>query len=178
MITQRRIAVAMLLAMVLLSNGLVFSQTGSAQNTAATSTQQAQGSTDQDIDLLRKDIQSQKKQMIAANMNLTDHEAVQFWPIFDQYNAELIKINNQKYDAVKHYARIYDTMTDDQAVSLMRQILEVDQSVAQLRQRYIPIVGKVLPGKKTAAFFQLDRRLVMLIDLQLAAAIPLANTGQ
>jgi hypothetical protein len=175
MITQRRMVPAMLMVMVLLSSRSAFSQAGSTQNTAATSTQSAQGSDDQDIDLLRKDIRSQKKQMIAANMNLTDKEAVQFWPIYDQYTAELVKINDKKYDAIKQYAQNYDTLTDDQALNLSSQVLEVDASVAQLRQKYVPLFAKVISGKKTALFFQLDRRLVMLIDLQLASAIPLVQ---
>ena len=144
----------------------------SAQQPANTS---AQSSVDQDIDLMRKDVRSQKKQIIAANLQLTDAEAVKFWPIYDQYTAELVKINDAKYAAIKDYATNYDTLTDDKALSLIRQILEVDQSVAQLREKYVPILSKVISGKKTALFFQLDRRLVGLIDLQLAAAIPMVQ---
>ena len=135
----------------------------------------AQSSVDQDIDLMRKDVRSQKKQIIAANLQLTDAEAEKFWPLYDQYTAELVKINDAKYAAIKDYATNYDTLTDDKAVSLTRQILGVDQSVAQLREKYVPIMGKVISGKKTALFFQLDRRLVALIDLQLAAAIPMVQ---
>src|SRR6266566_1680252 len=131
----------------------------------------AQSSTDQDIDLLRKDIRSQKKQIIAANLQLTDTEAEKFWPLYDQYTAELVKINDAKYAAIKEYATNYSTLTDDKALSLSRQIIGVDQSVAQLRMKYVPLFGKVISGKKTALFFQLDRRLVMLIDLQLASQI-------
>jgi hypothetical protein len=134
-----------------------------------------QSSVDQDIDLMRKDVRSQKKQIIAANLQLTDAEAVKFWPVYDQYTAELVKINDAKYAAIKDYATNYDTLTDDKALSLIRQILGVDQSVAQLREKYVPIVSKVISGKKTALFFQLDRRLVALIDLQLAAAIPMVQ---
>jgi len=135
----------------------------------------AQNSVDQDIDLMRKDVRSQKKQIIAANLQLSDAEAVKFWPVYDQYTAELVKINDAKYAAIKDYATNYDTLTDDKALSLTRQILGVDQSVAQLREKYVPIVSKVISGKKTALFFQLDRRLVALIDLQLAAAIPMVQ---
>ena len=135
----------------------------------------AQSSVDQDIDLMRKDVRSQKKQIIAANLQLTDAEAVKFWPLYDQYTAELVKINDAKYAAIKDYATNYDTLTDDKALSLTRQILGVDQSVAQLREKYVPIIGNVISGKKTALFFQLDRRLVGLIDLQLAAAIPMVQ---
>lgn len=134
-----------------------------------------QKSIDQDVDLLRKDVRSQKKQIIAANLKLTDAEAEKFWPIYDQYTAELVKINDAKYGAIKEYAQNYDTLTDDQATDLTKRIIAVDESAAQLRQKYVPIVGKVLPGKKTALFFQLDRRLVMLIDIQLATQIPMVQ---
>ena len=135
----------------------------------------SQSSTDQDVDLLRKDIRSEKKQIIAANLTLSDAEATKFWPVYDQYTAELVKINDTKYAAIKDYATNYDTLTDAKALELLKQIVGVDQSVAQLRQKYVPIFAKVVSGKKTALFFQLDRRLVMLIDLQLAAAIPMVQ---
>jgi len=173
MITPRRITVVMLMSMILLPGSSLFSQTNSSQSSS--SGQQTQGVSDQDIELLRKDVRSQKKQIIAANMNLTDKEAQQFWPVYDQYTAELVQINNQKYAAIKQYAQSYDTLTDNLALDLTTQVLGVDQSVAQLRQKYMPIFGKVISGKKTALFFQLDRRLVMLIDLQLAGAIPLVE---
>jgi len=146
------------------------------QSSAQTpSSNAAQSTTDQDINMLRKDIRSQKKQIIAANLQLTDKEAETFWPLYDQYTAELVKINDAKYAAIKEYATNYTTLTDDQAVTLTRQIIGVDQSVAQLRMKYVPMFSKVISGKKTALFFQLDRRLVMLIDLQLASQIPMVE---
>jgi hypothetical protein len=141
----------------------------------AQATPAAQSSTDQDVELLRKDIRSEKKQIIAANLTLTDSEATKFWPLYDQYTAELVKINDTKYAAIKDYATNYDTLTDAKALELTRQMLEVDQSVAQLRIKYTPMFSKVVSGKKTALFFQLDRRLLMLIDLQLASAIPMVQ---
>jgi hypothetical protein len=157
-------------AMVILTNIAV--RQSQAQTPSNSSTQ---SSTDQDIDLLRKDIRSQKKQIIAANLQLTDTEAEKFWPLYDQYTAELVKINDAKYAAIKEYATSYSTLTDDQALTLSRQIIGVDQSLAQLRMKYVPMFGKVTSGKKTALFFQLDRRLVMLIDLQLVSQIPMVQ---
>jgi len=157
-------------AIVILTSSLV------GQSSAQTpSNSSGQSTVDQDVDLLRKDIRSQKKQIIAANLQLTDTEAVKFWPLYDQYTAELVKINDAKYAAIKEYATSFDTLTDDQAVALTRKLLGVDEQVAQLRLKYVPIFGKVISGKKTALFFQLDRRLVMLIDLQLAAQIPMVQ---
>jgi hypothetical protein len=172
MITQRRIAVLTLVSMLLLSARFLAAQESSQQATPST---QSQGNPDQDIDLLRKDVRSQKKQIIAANINLTDKEAETFWPVYDQYTNELVAINNKKYAAIKQYAQNYATLTDEQALDLTKQALQVDQDVAQLRMKYIPIFQKAVSGKKTALFFQLDRRLVMLIDIQLSSAIPLVQ---
>ena len=159
------------LAAIVILTGVSRGQT-SAQ---APSNNSSQSTMDQDVDLLRKDIRSQKKQIIAANLQLTDQEAVKFWPLYDQYTAELVKINDAKYDAIKQYVSSYDTLTDDQAMALTRKLLGVDEQVAQLRLKYVPLVGKVISGKKTALFFQLDRRLLMLIDLQLASEIPMVQ---
>jgi len=173
MITQRRVAVAMLMSMALLSTCRLSSQTAAQQQPTATAP--TQDTTDQDIALLRKDLRSQKKQIVAANLSLSDKEAEQFWPVFEKYTDELMAINNKKYAALKEYAQSYNTLTDQQAEKLTRDALDVDQSVAQLRERYIPIFEKVISPKKTAAFLQIDRRLVLLIDLQLSSSIPLVQ---
>jgi hypothetical protein len=145
----------------------------SQSSTQTSSNNSAQSGADKDIDLLRKDVRSQKRQLIASNLQLTDQEAEKFWPLYDQYTADLVKINDAKYAAIKEYAASYSTLTDDQATGLVRKMLGVDQAVAELRLRYIPIFNNVISGRKTAVFFQLDRRLVALIDLQLASQIPL-----
>lgn len=150
---------------------------GAKQAAATTqdSTQSAQAARDQDIELLRKDIRSKKKQLIAANLKLTDAEATKFWPTYDQYTADLVKINNEKYALIKEYADTWGTMTDAQADALIKRSLAVDEQVAQLRIRYVPIFNQVLPGTKTATFFQLDRRIQAMIDLQLSAQLPLVQ---
>jgi hypothetical protein len=135
----------------------------------------AQSNVDQDIALLRKDLRSDKKQIIAANMQLTEAEAPKFWPVYDQYTAELAKINDAKVAAIKDYAANYSTLTDDKALALSRQIIGIEESVGQLRLKYMPIFSKVISGKKTALFFQLDRRLTMLVDLQVASEVPLVE---
>ncbi len=131
--------------------------------------------TDQDIKLLRQDLRSNKKQIVAANLTLTDAEATKFWPVYDQYAAEMAKIGDQKYALIKEYAQNFGTLTDAQAQDLLNRSLAIDEQIAQLRIKYVPIIGKVLPGTKTATFFQIDRRLSGLIDLQISSQIPLVQ---
>jgi hypothetical protein len=154
--------------MVLFGHQSTFAQDA---NTQAGTTQGAQ--IDQDIDLLRKDIRSQKKQLIAANVPLTDAEAQKFWPVYDQYTAELVAIHNDKYQLIKEYAQSYDTMTDAQADDWSRRLLKQDADVAALRQKYWSNFRKVLPPKKAALYEQIERRAQMLIDLQISSQVPL-----
>ena len=132
----------------------------------------------QDLDLLRRDIRSKKKQLVAANLKLTDTEATKFWPIYDQYTAELIKINDKKFELVQNYADNWGKMTNEQSLSFIRQWLDMDILITQLRQKYVPIVSQVLDGKKSATFFQLDRRMSMMIDLQVSSQMPLVQAQE
>jgi hypothetical protein len=134
-----------------------------------------QVSSDEDLKLFRKDLRSQKKQIIAANMGLTDSEAQQFWPIYDRYTAELVTIMDKKYALLNEYAQNYTSITNEQAESYIQGRADVEESVMQLRLKYLPIVRKVLSGKSTARFFQIDWRLGLIMDLQLASQIPLVE---
>jgi hypothetical protein len=146
-----------------------------AQNNVAQNPQPDQqngSSIDQEIAMLRSNLRANRKQVIADNMKLTDSEAEKFWPIYDQYVNELVNINNAKYALIKEYVQ-NTNMTEEQADSLTKKWLAVDESVVQLRLKYIPIFRRGLSAKGTALFFQIDRRVQMLIDLQLASLLPL-----
>lgn len=145
---------------------------------AQPATADSKANMDQEIQMLRLDIRSKKKQLIASNLKLTDTEATKFWPVYDQYTAELVKINDDKYALIKEYANNYGSMTDDQALDLTKRALAVDERVTQLRQKYVPIVNQAVPGTKTATFFQLDRQIQSMIDLQLASDLPLVQDQQ
>ena len=134
--------------------------------------------TDEEIAMLRQDLRAKKMQVIGQNLSLSDDEAQKFWPIYNHYVKDLQVVNNQKYDLLKQYAHMWSTMTDQDAVIYVRHWLEVDAEVQALRVKYVPVVNQVLPGKKAATFFQLDRRLNMMIDLQLFSQIPLAKVKE
>ena len=134
--------------------------------------------TDEDIALLRQDLRAKKMQVIGQNMSLSDTEGQKFWPIYNNYVKDLQEENNQKYALLKQYAEMWATMTDQDALIYVRNWLEVDGQAQALRLKYVPVVSQVLPGKKAATFFQLDRRLNMIIDLQLFSQIPLAHVKE
>jgi hypothetical protein len=130
---------------------------------------------DANIQLMRQDIRSERKKVVAANMPLTDTEATKFWPVYDRYISETIKVNDDRFALLKEYAKNYNTTTDEQADSFIKRWLSLDQDNTQLRLKYIPEFEKVISHKKTAMFFQIDRRVSMMIELQLASQVPLVK---
>jgi len=126
--------------------------------------------------LLRGDVSSMKKELIAAHLTLTDGESTRVWQVYEQYSAEMSKINGTKTAILKEYSKEYDTLTDDQADNLIRRWLETDIEQAKLRQRFAAIFRKVLPGKKAATFLQLERRISMMMDVQVTSGLPLAQS--
>jgi hypothetical protein len=128
---------------------------------------------DKYVSLLRKDLRAGKKELIALNMPLTESEATKFWPVYEQFSNDVAKIYDARIALVKEYAANISSLSDSAAASLAKRTLDNDAAMAKLRQQYAPVIGKVLPGKKAALFFQLDKRVGMLIDLQLASEIPL-----
>lgn len=111
--------------------------------------------------------------MLDANLDLTDSEAEKFWPIYDQYTAELSRIKGTKVALIKEYARNYGSMTSEQAEAYIKDWAAVDESVNHLRVKYLPIFRRVLSGKTTAIFFQIEWRVSLMSDLQLASQLPL-----
>jgi hypothetical protein len=82
----------------------VHGQAAPSEQASTASSKDNQVSIDQSVALLRQDLRSDKKQTIAATLQLTGTEATKFWPVYDQYSAELSKLGDQKYALIKEYA--------------------------------------------------------------------------
>jgi hypothetical protein len=172
---SKSLATVLMLSGSLFACGLLCAPAARAQATQTAqpvASKEADSSIDQEIAMIRSDLRSNRKQVVAANMKLTDAEAEKFWPIYDQYVNELVKINDAKYALIKEYLQS-SNLSDTQADTLSKRWLDVDSSVVQLRLKYIPRFRQTLSAKSTAMFYQIDRRVQMMIDLQLASAIPL-----
>lgn len=127
---------------------------------------------DRDVALLRQNLQAEAKSLITKNMKLSDSEAAGFWPLYNEYTGEVRKANDTRFGLVKNYARVYKTMTADEADSMTRLLAEADQTIISLRLQYLPKFEQVLPGTKAALFMQLDRRLDSLFNVQIASQLP------
>jgi hypothetical protein len=125
------------------------------------------------VELARADIKTQKALVMAQNLPLTDDEAVDFWPLHHDYEAELSKLNDQKLILIKRYAENYKSMTDKQATELAKASFDLEAKKTDLKRKYFDKFSKVIPATKSARFFQIENQLNMVLDLQVAASLPL-----
>ena len=173
---QKKTVVAILVMMFVIAVGSVSMVAQAAQQTVPGANAQPNTVTEQDVQMLRADIRSQRKELTAQNMTLTADEATKFWPIYDQYMAEVSKVGDMRWQLIKDYAANYNTLTDAQAQDYIKRSGAVDQQFIGLRLKYVPIFEKVISPKKTALWYQIDKRLDLLINLQLSSIIPVVNT--
>jgi hypothetical protein len=128
------------------------------------------------MQVLREKLQGDKKQLIAANMDLTEAEAKGFWPIYEAYQKDLNKLNDQIATTIVAYAKEYNakSLTDAKARQLLDQSIAIDESETRLKKSYVPKLAKVLPGRKVARYMQLENKVRALVRYEIAGEVPLA----
>jgi hypothetical protein len=127
------------------------------------------------MDLVKEKIRSDKKLFIATNMQLTESEAKDFWPVYDAYQAELGKLGDREIKLVEEFAASYETMSDDVAKNLLDDALSIDSDHLKLRQSYLSKFRGVLPDKKVARYYQLESKIDAVLEYELARRIPLVQ---
>lgn len=129
--------------------------------------------TDDDIAVLRQDVQADKTDIITRTMNFTPEQSTAFWPVYRDYAHEQQKIGDDRVALIKDYAANYDTINDTQADSYIERWLKYEDAMAGVRKKYVPMFKKAIGAKQTAKFLQVDNRLTLVVNLQLAALLPI-----
>ena len=146
-----------------------------ASSPAATDTQKK--NLQEYVDLLRTNVRQQKAEIMGAVMQLDVDEAAKFWPIYSEYNGELTKLNNFRLANIQDYASNYDQLTDAKADELIQKAVEYRKQRSDLLGKYYGRVKTSLGAVQAARFVQIEEQLLLLIDLQIASALPLAGQG-
>jgi hypothetical protein len=129
------------------------------------------------IDLLRKDVRQQKTEIMGAIMVLSAEDATKFWPIYSEYDVALTKLNDQRVENIKEYARAYDQMTDEKADELIQKSLAYQKQRAELLAKTYDRVKQAMGGVKAARFAQIEQQLLLIIDLQITSSLPVVSQG-
>ena len=134
----------------------------------------AQSETDV-MEMTREVIRTERKALVAANMQLNDTESGMFWPVYNEYQDETRKIADRRLELLKSYAYAYENLTETQAEAFLQESMEIQKARLELQQMFVPKFRKVLSPKMVARFFQIDRKLDAIIEYDLVAEIPLVR---
>ncbi|HEY7650104.1 MAG TPA: hypothetical protein VID04_13980 [Methylomirabilota bacterium] len=129
------------------------------------------------MQVVREKIRADKKLLVAQNMGLTESEAKGFWPVYEGYQKELDQIYERMGKVIGDYAKAYNanTLTDEQARTLNAEVLDIDEAEGKLGRSYATKLDQVLPGKKVARYFQIERKIRAVLRYELADKIPLVK---
>ena len=128
-----------------------------------------------DIELTRAVIQIKRQAIVTGAMDLKEAEAQAFWPLYRDYRTEMFKVNDRYVTALGTYLDNYDNLSDQLADKLLNDYLGIEKARLDVKAKYVPRFRKVLPSKKVVRFFQVDNKLDVLINAELASEIPLVR---
>jgi hypothetical protein len=124
-------------------------------------------------DAMRSDVKTEKKAILTRAMQFTAEEDKVFWPLYNEYLAELTKLGDERISIIKTYAANYQKMTNAIATDLAKKSFAVQKGRTTLLEKYYDRIAKALTPIRAVRFIQIENSLNMLIDIQLAAEIPL-----
>ncbi len=149
--------------------------TMSAQQAAVTDAETKDTNLRAYVELLRSDVRAQKVAFITELMEFTDAEDKAFWPIYREYDVELSRINDERVSGIEEYSRNYDKVSDALADKLAIKALELESRRTALKEKYYTRLKSALSPKTAARFLQVENQLLMIIDLQISAALPIVK---
>ena len=127
------------------------------------------------VELLRSDLRSQKVAIITELMTFSEDEDAKFWPVYREYETELAKVNDDRLALIKDYAAQYEKLTDEVADRLARGALDVEARRTALKAKYYDRFKSVLSPKAAARFLQVENQILLILDLQVAASLPIVQ---
>ena len=125
------------------------------------------------IQMLRQEVGKDRRELVKANMLLTNSEAARFWPIYDEYRAEMNKIGDKRVKLITDFAANRDSMSEDEGLRLLKERVDIEKEKNDLMGDYVKKFNKELSARTTARFFQIDQKLDAAVEAALAAKIPL-----
>ncbi len=142
----------------------------------AAAQQPTQTEVDQYVDLVRMDVRQGRAELVGETMQLSAGQATMFWPIYEEYEAAYTALGDTELQLIRDYAAVFFTMTDAAADGLVERLFQLNDDEHALIREYYGKISSALGGAIAARFVQVERRINTLLDLQLAAEVPLLES--
>jgi hypothetical protein len=135
----------------------------------------SQNASETDLSLIRNALQSERRTLVAENMNLVTEEEKIFWDIYDQYEIEHGAILKQEFSILKEYLEKYETLSEEEASKLMEQAFVLERKDQKIRKKYYNKLKKNLSVTHAVRFTQIERQLKTFMRVMIYQETPLLD---
>jgi hypothetical protein len=140
--------------------------------------QEQEPTIDSRIAVVRANMRADRTTLITIGMNFNDKDGAAFWPIYRQYEYGRSRLDDRRAAVIKQYTQKYPNLTNAEAKAMADQMLDCESRLAELKKKYYKKFNKVLPALTVTKFFQLERRIDLMMDMQVEAALPPLTQAQ
>jgi hypothetical protein len=175
---KMRSTVGIVLCMLFASSSIILAHNslgkpkGGGQAAASTASDSEKRNIEEYIALLRENVRQERAQLMGAVLQLTPDDAAKFWPIYDEYQAEIAKLNDARIQNVRSYASEYTKLSDDKADQLTKEDLNLRKQRDELLSKTYERVKQSLGAVTASRFLHIESQLELIIDLQLDSLLP------
>ena len=127
------------------------------------------------VELMRKDIKTEKVAIMTELMSLDPAESAKFWPVYNAYDKELTRLGDERLALFRMYIENYSNLTDQQATTIVNGLMDVQAKRNVLQKKYFQQMSQALSPKLAARFVQIEHQLLLVLDLQVAASLPVVD---
>ncbi len=127
------------------------------------------------VEKSRQIIKTQKQSIVAEGMSLTEEEAQAFWPVYENYQEGLRKIDDQYVAFIREYSGLYKDLTTQQAQDMIKKYLDIEGDRLKLKKSYRSKFGKAVSPTKLIRYYQIENKIEAVIKYNLATETPLAS---
>jgi len=124
------------------------------------------------IEVLKSDINTQRRALITAAMEFNAEEEEKFWPIYKEYEVEYDKMMDQEIQLIKEYAESYENMGEEVAGQIAKKSFQIDKEQLAMSEKYFKKFSGELGVRRAVKLQMVFNRIELMISLQKAATIP------
>ncbi len=123
-------------------------------------------------ELVKSYFKLSKKALFEANMNLSDEQAVAFWPLYNKFETEAGKLQDGRIAFLKEYAENFENMTDEQADEFVRKVFQYRKKMLALKMKYYKQVKKATNAMVATRFVEIEQYVQTAVRYEIMEALP------
>ncbi len=127
------------------------------------------------LELLKKDLNKEKRSLVAEAMNIKEENKTSFWQLYGEYETETNRLIDLRAKNIEKFSENFEKLNDEVANELVSNYFEIETGKLKNNKNYYKKIKKVIGAVQAARFIQIMEQVQLLIDVQIASEVPLVE---